>query len=66
MKKGVVGGRERWKMKQVTKTAEVTGFPRGKAKRASVAAPKTITRRSPTRDRQPKRWMEKTRRGIRE
>jgi hypothetical protein len=55
IQKGMVGGREREKIKLVTKTAEVTGLSRLKLKRASVTIPKKKTTTIITKERQPKR-----------
>jgi hypothetical protein len=55
IQKGIMGGREREKIREVTKTAEVIGFPSLKVKRPSVATPKRRTTATRTRDRHPKR-----------
>ena len=39
IQRGIVGGRERAKIMELTKTADVTGFPDLKVKRASVRMP---------------------------
>ena len=44
IQKGMVGGKDRENIKQVTKTAEVTGLPPLKVNRASVMIPLINTR----------------------
>jgi hypothetical protein len=63
IQKGIIGGRERGKIREVTKTAEVMGFPCLRVKRASVAMPKPRTNTTRTKDRQPKRYTEAKTRG---
>jgi hypothetical protein len=55
IQKGMVGGSDSVKIRPVTKTADVTGFPRGKVNRASVMIPQTRTEPMSTKDRHPKR-----------
>jgi hypothetical protein len=51
----MVGGRDSVKIRDVTRTAEVTGLPFGKVKNASVRRPAAVTTAVIIRDRQPKR-----------
>jgi hypothetical protein len=60
-----MGGREREKIRDVTKTAEVIGFPCLRVKRLSVAMPKPRATTTNTSDRQPKRYTEAKTRGNR-
>jgi hypothetical protein len=55
IQKGMEGGREREKIKHVTKTADVTGFVSRRVKRASVIMPQRKTIAIKPRDLQPKR-----------
>ena len=55
IQKGMEGGREREKIRHVTKTADVTGFASRKVKRASVVMPKRKTIANKTTDLHPKR-----------
>jgi hypothetical protein len=55
IQKGSLGGREREKIKQVTNTAEVTGFPCLNVNMASVKIPNTKTTRTRAKDLQPNR-----------
>jgi hypothetical protein len=64
IQKGMVGGREREKIRHVTKTADVTGFASRKVKRASVAIPKRKTVAIKAKDLQPKRYMDVSTRGT--
>jgi hypothetical protein len=53
IQKGSLGGREREKIKQVTSTADVTGFPCLKVNMASVKRPKASTTRTRAKALQP-------------
>jgi hypothetical protein len=65
IQKGTVGGRERENIKQVTNTADVTGFPRLKVNKASVRMPKIKMTRVRTKDRHPKKRTDAKTNGIR-
>ncbi|EFK96616.1 hypothetical protein LDC_1356 [sediment metagenome] len=65
IQKGIMGGREREKIRDVTKTADVIGFPCLRVKRASVTMPKPKTTTTNANDRQPKRYTEAKTRGKR-
>jgi hypothetical protein len=55
IQKGSLGGRERENIKQVTSTADVTGFPCLKVNMASVKRPKAKTIKTRAKDLQPNR-----------